>query len=61
MKNGASVVLLIAALAAAHGAAAASGPSDAELERCFKAHARQMEKPGLRNWVVCWRAHGYLM
>ena len=61
MKKYAYTLLLMSSLAVAYGATAASGPSDAELARCFKAHAQQMEKPGLRNWVACWRAHGYLM
>ncbi|MBS0422577.1 MAG: hypothetical protein JSR66_33020 [Proteobacteria bacterium] len=61
MKKYAPILLLITGLAAAYAATAAGLPSDAELARCFKAHAGMMEKPGLRNWVACWRAHGYLM
>ncbi len=61
MKKYAPILLLIASLAGSYGATAAGLPSDAELARCFKAHAQQMEKPGLKNWVTCWRAHGYLM
>ena len=40
----------LSGLAGSYGATAAGLPADADLERCFKAHAQQMEKPGLRNW-----------
>lgn len=34
---------------------------DAQIERCFQAHAHLMDKPALKNRIACWRAHGYLM
>ena len=61
MKKYAAIVVLLAGLASAGAASATSGPSDAEMERCFKAHAQLMEKPALRTWANCWRVHGYLM
>jgi hypothetical protein len=35
--------------------------TDAEMQACFQAHAQLMQKPSLRNFVTCWRVHGYLM
>lgn len=46
-----SVVLVPAVFAA----------TDAQMQACFQAHARLMEKPALRNLITCWRVHGYLM
>ncbi len=57
-----SIALLTSSLMTAHIASAANAhPTDAELKACFEAHARLMEKPAGRNWIACWRAHGYLM
>jgi hypothetical protein len=61
MKTFAPILVLLAGLISVHSASAAVAPSDAELKACFQAHAQLMEKPGLKNWVTCWRAHGYLM
>lgn len=61
MKRHALIALWVAGMAFSYGAAAGSGPSDTEMKRCFEAHARLMEKPAMRNWVICWRMHGYLM
>ena len=33
----------------------------ARMEACFRAHAKLMDKPAVRNVEACWRAHGYLM
>ena len=33
----------------------------AQMEACFRAHARLMDKPAIRNPRDCWRVHGYLM
>jgi hypothetical protein len=55
-----TVLLLLAALGATFAASAAEDLAGRQ-ERCFQAHARLMEKPGLRNVSACWRAHGYLM
>jgi hypothetical protein len=55
-----TVLLLFAGLGATFAASATEDLSAAQ-ERCFQAHARSMEKPGLRNISACWRAHGYLM
>jgi hypothetical protein len=41
--------------------ATAFAATDAELAACFKAHARLMEKPALRTYLGCWRAHSQLM
>jgi hypothetical protein len=55
-----TVLLLLTGLGATFAASAAEDRAVAQ-QRCFQAHARFMEKPGLRNVSACWRAHGYLM
>lgn len=32
-----------------------------QMDECFQAHAKLMDKPAVRNRVTCWMAHGYLM
>jgi hypothetical protein len=61
MKTFAPIIVLVAGLISAQGASATVTPTDAELKACFQAHSQQMEKPGLKNWVTCWHAHGALM
>jgi len=62
VKTFAPIIVVLAGLISAQSASAAiKEPTDAELRDCFRAHAQLMEKPGLRNWVICWRAQGYLM
>lgn len=34
---------------------------DDAMQRCFREHARLMEKPAVQTVQTCWRAHGYLM
>ncbi len=33
----------------------------ARKEACFRAHAKLMDKPALKNVESCWRAHAYLI
>jgi len=50
------------ALVASHAVAAQADPSlTAKMEDCFRAHARLMDKPSIRNMRDCWRVHAYLM
>ena len=34
---------------------------DDAMQRCFREHARLMDKPAVETVHACWRAHGYLM
>ncbi len=62
MRRSFSLIVLLAGFMASYAATAAvTSPSDAELKACFQAHSQSMEKPGLKNWVTCWRAHGRWM
>ena len=50
------------ALVASYAVAAQADPSlTAKMEDCFRAHARLMDKPSIRNMRDCWRVHAYLM
>ena len=60
MKRSVLTILAIAALGTTFAVSATENAVDAQ-QRCFQAHAQLMEKPGLKNLVGCWRAHGYLM
>ena len=31
------------------------------MEECFRAHARLMDKPAVKNMRACWRAHAHRM
>jgi hypothetical protein len=31
------------------------------MEECFRAHARLMDKPAVKNIRACWRAHSHRM
>jgi hypothetical protein len=31
------------------------------MEECFRAHARLMDKPAVKNVRACWRAHAHLI
>ncbi len=49
-------------LVASHAVAAQADPSlTARMEDCFRAHARLMDKPSIRNMRDCWRVHAYLL
>lgn len=32
-----------------------------QMDECFQAHAKLMDKPAVRNRISCWMAHGHLM
>jgi hypothetical protein len=62
MKKFLPVVVLLASIGSAQVASAAVDASrEAQMKECFQAHAKLMEKPGLRNLASCWLAHSYLM
>ena len=50
-----SAILVLSAFAARDPALTA------RMEACFRAHAKLMDKPALRNIEACWRAHAYLV
>lgn len=55
-------VMVGSALVASHVVAAQADPSlTSKMEDCFRAHARLMDKPSIRNMRDCWRVHAYLM
>lgn len=60
MKKSVLTILALTALGATFAASATESTVVAQ-KRCFQSHAQLMEKPGLKNLVACWRAHGYLM
>ena len=52
--------------AVAHAAADTSTASEQalrskQIDECFQAHAKLMDKPAVRNRVTCWMAHRHLM
>jgi len=55
-----AIVLFVGALSI-EGALAADAALGARMDACFRAHGHMMEKPGLHNAIVCWRAHSNLM
>lgn len=52
--------------AAAHAATDTSTASEQalrlkQMDECFQAHGKLMDKPAVRNRVTCWLAHRHLM
>ena len=47
-------------LAVCSSVVAAATPSEAEKERCFKAHKQLMHKPAVQNPRDCWNTHKHL-
>ena len=56
------ITSFVLAFALSYTAFAAIDPARlAEMEKCFQAHAKSLDKPSVRQLDVCWRSHGYLM
>ena len=53
--------VLLAGVAFAQAASAASASLESRMNECLRVHGHLMEKPGLQTRLTCWWAHSYLM
>lgn len=53
--------VIMAAFILSAPAFATTPTRDDAMQRCFREHARLMDKPAVETVQACWRAHGYLM